>query len=157
MQKIFLLADDDADDTQLFCEALEEIDPSLICYCAMDGKMALDILQNKELKDPQAIFLDINMTGMNGWECLKQLKNKEEFKHIPVLIYSTSSHQKEVNIALDMGALCFFTKPTYFMELKEIVKVLAANLDGNLLKAVGHFNAIKSKKVFACSNQNETS
>lgn len=43
------------------------------------------------------------------------------------------------------------------MELKEIVKVLAANLDGNLLKAVGHFNAIKSKKVFACSNQNETS
>ncbi len=157
MNKIFLLADDDADDTQLFCEALEEIDPSIICYCAIDGKKVLEILKNKELKKPQVILLDMNMPGMNGLECLTQLKDDDEFKHIPVLIYSTSSHQREAKIALDMGALCFFTKPTYFMELKEVVKVLTENLDGNLLEAVGHFNAIKSKKVFACSNENETS
>lgn len=154
MEKIFLLADDDADDRQLFCEALEEIDPSIVCYCAMDGKMVLELLQNEELKKPQVIFLDINMPGMNGWECLKQLKDKDEFKHIPVLIYSTSSHQKEANIALDMGALCFFTKPTYFKELKDILKVLVTNVDGNLLEAISHFNAIKSKKVFACNDEN---
>ena len=150
MEKIFLLADDDADDTHLFCEALKEIDPLIICYCAIDGKKVLDILQNKEFKKPQVIFLDINMPGMNGWECLKQLKNKEEFKHIPVLIYSTSSHQKEANIALDMGALCLFTKPTYFKELKDILKILVANVEENLLESISHFNAIKSKKVFAC-------
>ncbi len=46
MEIIFLLADDDADDTQLFCEALEEIDPSIICYCAIDGRKVLEILQN---------------------------------------------------------------------------------------------------------------
>ncbi len=56
MEKIFLLADDDADDTQLFCEALEEIDPSIICYCAIDGKKVLEILQNAALKKPQVIF-----------------------------------------------------------------------------------------------------
>ena len=150
MEKIFLLADDDADDTQLFCEALHDIDPSIVCYCAIDGKQALAILNNKELKKPQVIFLDINMPGMNGWECLKKLKEIEEFKHIPVLIYSTSSHQREANIALDMGALCLFTKPTYFKELKDILKILVANVDGNLLEAISHFNAIKSKKVFAC-------
>ncbi len=86
------------------------------------------------------------MPGMNGWECLKELKDSEAFKHIPVLIYSTSNHHKEADHALDMGALCFFTKPTYFKELKEILVVLAANVDGSLLEAVSHFNAIHLKK-----------
>lgn len=153
-KKIFLLADDDGDDTSLFCEALEEIDPSIVCYCAKDGKKALEILDNKELEKPQVIFLDINMPGMNGWECLVELKNNELYKQIPVLIYSTSSHQREANIAIDLGALCFFTKPSNFIELKDILKVLAANLDGNLLESVIHFNGIKSKKVFACSDDN---
>ncbi|HZH96411.1 MAG TPA: response regulator [Flavisolibacter sp.] len=156
-EKIFLLADDDADDTQLFCEALEDIDPSIVCYCAADGKKVMEILENKELEKPQVIFLDINMPGMNGWECLAQLKNNEAYRHIPVLIYSTSSHQKEANLALDLGALCFFTKPSDFIELKGILKVLAANMHGNLTEAVSHFNAIKSKKVFACSDENTPS
>ena len=155
MEKIFLLADDDADDTELFCDALEAIDPSIICYCATDGKNVLEILQNATLKKPQIIFLDINMPGMNGWECLKQLKDSEAFKHIPVLIYSTSNHHKEADHALEMGALCFFTKPTYFKELKEILGVLAANVDDSLLEAISHFNGIHSKKVFACGDENK--
>jgi hypothetical protein len=56
-----------------------------------------------------------------------------------------------------MGALCFFTKPNYFMELKDILKVVAVNVNGNLLEAISHFNAIKSKKLFAGSDENETS
>ena len=155
MEKIFLLADDDADDTELFCEALEEIDPSIICHCATDGKKVLEILQNETLKKPHVIFLDINMPGMNGWECLKLLKDSVTFKHIPVLIYSTSNHPKEADHALDMGALCFFTKPTYFHELKEILGVLAANVNGGLLQAISHFNGIHSKKVFACGDEKE--
>ena len=148
MEKVFLLADDDADDTQLFCEALAEIDPAIICYSTIDGTNVLEILQNREFKKPQVIVLDLNMPGMNGCECLKQLKDNEEYRHIPVVIYSTSSHQREANIALEMGALCFFTKPTYFMELIDILKVIGDNLEGNLLEGVSHFNAIKSKKVF---------
>lgn len=157
METIFLLADDDVDDTQFFCDALGEIDPSIICYCAIDGKEVFEILQNPALKKPQIIFLDINMPGMDGWECLTQLKNNEEYKHIPVIIVSTSSHQREADIALDMGALCLFTKPTYYMELKDTLKLLAANVDGSLLQAVSNFNAIKSKKVFTCQDENEIS
>ncbi len=156
MEKIFLLADDDLDDTELFCEALEEIDSSIICYCAIDGKKLFEILQNETLKKPQLILLDINMPGMNGWECLKKLKANEAFQHIPVIIYSTSAHQKEARHALDMGALCFFTKPTYFDELKEILGILAANVNGCLLEAVSHFNDVQSKRVFSFRNENQT-
>lgn len=155
MEKIFLLADDDTDDTELFCEALEQVDPSIICYCAADGKKLLEILDNESLKKPQLIFLDINMPGMNGWECLKRLKDSEAYRQIPVLMYSTSAHQREADRALDMGALCFFTKPTYFNELKEILQVLASNVDGNLLKAFNDFNKSQSKKTFVILPEKE--
>lgn len=153
MRKIFLLADDDSDDKEVFCEALEAIDPSIICYYANDGREALEILDNNRLDMPHLIFLDINMPGMNGWQCLANIKCHPEFKNIPVLIYSTSSHQREANIAIDLGALCFFTKPVDFNELKNILRVVVNNVDGDLLEAIENFNAIKSKKVFNCTDE----
>ena len=143
MKKIFLLADDDRDDTELFREALDEIDPLIVCYCVTNGKQVLEILGNKEFEKPQIIFLDINMPGMNGWECLTKLKTNEQHKDIPVIMYSTSSHKRETNTAIDLGALCFFSKPSDFVELKDILKVIAEILNENLLKAVSHFKAIK--------------
>ena len=134
LKKIFLLADDDTDDTQLFLEALEAVDPSVVCYCASDGSEVLNILSNKER--PQVIFLDVNMPGMNGWQCLKEIKNTEAYKQIPVIMYSTSAHEREVYIALDLGAICFFTKPHDFNELKNILQVITENIHTNLLEAV---------------------
>ena len=149
MKKIFLLADDDSDDTELFREALQAIDSLIVCYCVKNGKQVLETLSNKEFEKPQIIFLDINMPGMNGWECLTELKKNEKYKDIPVIMYSTSSHKREANMAINLGALCFFTKPSDFVELLDILKVIAANLNENLLKAVSHFKAIKFNKTTA--------
>src|SRR5580765_482767 len=120
MNKVLLLADDDVDDRELFCEALQAIDPSIICHLATDGKEVFEILSNNELDKPQLIFLDINMPRMDGWQCLSQLKEKSEYRDIPVLIYSTSVHQRDANRAIELGALCFFAKPNSFSELKNI-------------------------------------
>lgn len=153
MKKIFLLADDDGDDQQLFREALEAVDPTVVCYCAASGLEALDILSKAE--KPHLIFLDVNMPGMNGWQCLKAIKATEAYKHIPVLMYSTSAHQRDVEIALDLGALCFFTKPHNFNELKNILKVMAENFDKNLPNAVTHFNNTTPEGIFACRQLNK--
>ncbi|MEJ7644642.1 MAG: response regulator [Chryseolinea sp.] len=147
MKRIFLLADDDIDDTELFREALEDIDRLIVFYCVSDGKQVLAILGKQEFEKPQIIFLDVNMPGMDGWDCLGELKKNELYKDIPVIMYSTSSHQREANIAIDLGALCFFTKPSDFVELKGILKVIVENLDGNLLQAVSHFMAIKFNRT----------
>ncbi len=146
MKKIFFLADDDSDDAALFCEALEEIGTDIECRWAKDGNMALEMLADNKLQRPQIIFLDINMPGINGFQCLVALKNNDAYKDTPVIIYSTSSHQREATIALDLGALFFFTKPVDFSVLKNILKVIANNLDGNMLEAVKHFDCIKSRK-----------
>ncbi|HEY0654266.1 MAG TPA: response regulator [Chryseosolibacter sp.] len=146
MKKIFVMADDDRDNAELCCEALAGIDRSIICHCVTDGKQVLKRLANKEFQRPQIIFLDINMPGMNGWECLKELKTDEQYRNIPVIMCSTSSHNREANIAIGMGALGFFAKPRDFLELKEILKAIASSLNEDPLKAVSHFAAFKSNK-----------
>src|SRR5882757_6709540 len=92
----FLLADDDADDKTLFCEALAEIDPGIVCHTAADGKEALAILSRRQSRKPDIIFLDINMPVMDGWQCLGKLKENSEHRNIPVIMYSTSSYQRDI-------------------------------------------------------------
>lgn len=148
MKKIFLLADDDMDDKELFQDALNEIDPSINCYFANDGKEALEILGDNTKLPPRIIFLDINMPGMDGWECLSILKSTTEYKDIPVIMYSTSSHRRDIDNALDNGALCFFTKPNEYSELKNILEIITGNIDGDLTASLTNYHGIRTKKEF---------
>jgi CheY-like chemotaxis protein len=134
-KKIFLLVDDDLDDTEMFCEALASIDNSIVCHCAGNGQEALQTL-NTLYEKPNIIFLDVNMPVMNGWQCLKHLKEDERYKQIPVIIVSTSSHKRESEIAADLGALCYLTKPNDFDELTIVLQVIVANLDDGLSSAL---------------------
>ena len=143
MSKVFLLADDDTDDAELFKEALSVADSSAIFYHARDGQEVLDMLEDSNLEDPNFIFLDINMPVLNGWECLSKLKSDKAYNNIPVIIYSTASHQREIDIAFNLGASCFFTKPKDFKELKVNLKVLVDNVDSNLSQTVGGLKGFK--------------
>ena|ERR1700722_12677604 len=145
MNKTFLLADDDPDDVSMFREALSIIDPSIIFYYAQNGRGVLDNLGDKNLENPDIIFLDINMPIMNGWECLAKLKQSELYRDIPVFIYSTASRNKEVEKAFDMGAVCFFTKPTEFKQLVNNLKVIADSLGKDMPALIGHLKGIQSK------------
>src|ERR1700742_4342006 len=95
MKPRFLLIDDDTDDRELFSEALATVDPVIVCDQATDGAEALDRLIKREISEPDIIFLDINMPVMNGWQFLTKLKSVEKYRHIPVIVYSTSSNQKD--------------------------------------------------------------
>jgi len=149
--KRFLLVDDDLDDTGLFSEALCEIDPDIICYIEHNGRTALERLKDGDFDHPDIIFVDINMPGMNGWQCLTEIKKDERFRKIPVIVYSTSSYSGDADKAIEMGALCFFTKPSNYNLLKEILKAFADNLDGNIVNAISSFNGITANKIFNCS------
>jgi CheY-like chemotaxis protein len=82
-----LIVDDDIDDVEIFTEAIKTISSQVNCIRASDGAEGLQLLENI---NPDIIFLDINMPGMDGSECLSVIKKKEIFKNIPLVIYSTS-------------------------------------------------------------------
>lgn len=142
----FLLADDDADDKTLFCEALAEIDPAIVCHTASDGKEALAILSEKQIKKPSIIFLDINMPVMDGWQCLGKLKEHNDHRDIPVIMYSTSSYQRDIELALESGAFCFFTKPSDYRELRTILRLIATTPVDSLSNTMKEFKNLKFTK-----------
>ncbi|MEP7106475.1 MAG: response regulator [Ferruginibacter sp.] len=122
-----LLVEDDKDDQALFCEALSCVQPALSCQIANNGVEALDLI--RQLPPFDIIFMDLNMPKMNGFECLKYLKDSPLFKHIPVIIISTSSHQFEIERCKQLGAAMYFTKPASFKELFDKLKnVLSKDL-----------------------------
>jgi CheY-like chemotaxis protein len=123
----FALADDDADDAELFTEALAAINPGILCECASNGKVLLDKIRNRNADLPDIIFLDINMPEMNGWDSLTELKKHSSLKDIPVVMYSTSSTHRDVQAAKKLGANFFYTKPDNFRQLKLFLENLIEN------------------------------
>ena len=113
----FFLIDDDSDDRELFSEALAAVDDSIVCYYAEDGEDAIEKLYSKRIDKPDVIFLDINLPAMTGWQCLDKIKTSEDTRDVPVIMYSTSSHTRDKNLARGLGALCLVTKPHDYKEI----------------------------------------
>lgn len=116
---LILIIDDDSEDSELFCEAVSEIDPTISCQRAKDGKEALRWLNSESASLPDYIFLDINMPVMNGRECLIEIKKNRRFSSIPVIMYSTTSDTNEIRGYYALGAYDFLIKPPNFSKLVE--------------------------------------
>lgn len=123
---VFFLADDDEDDRMLFQEALAEVDKEIRCIMVRNGREALDVLQNEMLLLPDYIFLDLNMPMLNGLQCLAELKQIELLRHIPVIMYSTSSDKDSREESKRLGAVDFFVKPSNFTGLKNYLQKFAS-------------------------------
>lgn len=132
MKKIFLV-DDDADDRMIFREALEEVTRDFECHTATNGAVALNMLYDKLIEIPDLIFLDVNMPYLNGWQCLTALKSEPAFKEIPVIMFSTSSQAEDIERATANGALCFFSKPDDFEDIKKSLKIVAGHLEAGTI------------------------
>jgi CheY-like chemotaxis protein len=85
---------------------------------------ALKILQRDQLL-PDYIFLDINMPFMNGQKCLTELKSNPVYSKIPVVMYSTTSNEQQIEECRILGA-SFLTKPNSFSELLRVLRPILA-------------------------------
>jgi len=117
--KVLFIIDDDRDDQEFLMEALKEIDPSCDCYTAMNGQEGLKKLENNAIPFPSLIFLDLNMPRINGQKFLATLKREPRFSSIPVVIYTTSSHQKDIDEMKQLGAVNYLVKQPDNSLLKE--------------------------------------
>jgi len=124
--KTCLLVDDDDDDKEIFCLALQKVDPSIDCTTARDGREALSILNNNSFV-PDYIFLDLNMPLMDGKECLKEIRKRGHLNHIPVIIFSTSAADKDVEETKRLGANSFITKPPLVATLAKKLSEIFSN------------------------------
>lgn len=112
MPKTFnvLIVDDDEDDQLLIRAAFQTDSSQYNLHFACDGT---DVLENIESPRflPDLILLDLNMPRINGFEVLKHLKNSPLYRHVPVIMLTTSDHQTDIDLAYELGANSFITKP----------------------------------------------
>ncbi len=116
-----LLADDDADDCNFFKEALEELQLSVNLTTVHGGDELMKLLTNETNELPHVLFLDINMPRKNGFECLSEIKQNEKLKDLPVVIFSTSSSQDNINRVFKIGAHIYIRKPGDFSQLMQVI------------------------------------
>jgi DNA-binding NtrC family response regulator len=130
-----LIVDDDADDRELFIDAIKEVDSEIECTTAVDGKQALEQLKNSYNSLPDFIFLDLRMPRFSGKKCLLQIKADERLKSIPVIIYTTSKDVEEAKELRELGAVHFISKPSDPEEIYYIVSfVLEEQLNSRRLQ-----------------------
>ena len=117
------LIDDDSDDREIFAMALEDADKLCKCITAKSGIDALQILNADQTFAPDYIFLDLNMPLLPGTKCLMEIKQIPRLVDTPVIIYTTSSHEKDIEESKRLGAAHFLVKAP---GLKSLTQMLSA-------------------------------
>jgi response regulator RpfG family c-di-GMP phosphodiesterase len=114
-----LMADDDIDDQVFLKMAIKKYSSNIKVKCFENGLELLKYLENHV--KPNIIILDLNMPLKNGKETLKDIKTDDRFKHIPVLIYSTSKDPAEITSIYKLGGNSYISK---FNNLKDLDKTI---------------------------------
>lgn len=96
-----LLIDDDEDEHLFFQWSVEKIGSDINLLGALSAEQAQTLL---EQSIPDIIFLDINLPGADGFDCLNAIRNLPAVKDVPVFMYSTEITETSRQKAISLGA-----------------------------------------------------
>ena len=115
--RTILLAEDSPADAEMAIDALKEARLANPIVHVEDGVEAMDYLlrrgafAHREEGLPAVLLLDIKMPRMDGLEVLRQIRNAEELKRLPVVILSSSREESDLARSWDMGVNAYVVKP----------------------------------------------
>lgn len=126
-----LIADDDPEDRMLIRDALYESRLKNGLQFVENGEQLTDYLNNRgEYSDiikyprPGIILLDLNMPKKDGREALREIKQDEKLRSIPVIVLTTSKAEEDILKTYNLGVNSFISKPVTFEGLVEIMITL---------------------------------
>lgn len=129
-RELILLIEDDADEIHLMKRALSKaglVNPlhvithgsEVIPYCEGKGEYA----DRSRFPLPGLIFLDLKLPGISGLYLLAWIKGNPDFRHIPVVLFTSSDDPEDLRRAYQFGANSYLIKPMDFEEFVEMIKV----------------------------------
>ena len=120
-----LLVEDGHVQTLLVKTALAELPQLDLLHVAKNGVEAMEFLMRVNGQLPDLILLDINMPEKNGFEVLGELISAPVLRRIPVIVFTTSDCQKDIDLAYEIGANTYVTKPVTLGDLKQVLDRIA--------------------------------
>jgi len=74
---------------------------------AIDGKKALEFFDGRDI---DIVVTDLNMPGMDGIELISEIRVKEPYRNIPIVLFSAGSEEEQQKIMETSGATMLFDK-----------------------------------------------
>jgi CheY-like chemotaxis protein len=124
-----LYVEDTPDDVFLMQRAFRQIAPDVDVRVITNGQEAADVLGASPEKAAEApplslIILDLNLPGRSGLEVLQTIRSKGRFPKVPVILFSASNRQEDIDSCYLAGANAYLVKPSASEELRTLVKLI---------------------------------
>jgi len=113
-----LIVEDNPQDAELTIRALRKQNLANQIFVVEDGEEALDFIFSRGqyedrtgLKLPKVVFLDLKLPKVSGLEVLKEIKEDQQMKKLPVVVVSSSREDPDIKTAYELGANGYVVKP----------------------------------------------
>lgn len=117
-----MLVDDNADLLDFLKESLQSEFREILL--ASSGNKALKMIESGNI--PDLIVSDVNMSDGDGYKLCKEIKDREKYSHIPVVLLSAHRQEESQNESYKIGAEAFLPKPFEIDTLLELVRNILA-------------------------------
>jgi signal transduction histidine kinase/CheY-like chemotaxis protein len=117
--KKILVTDDDVRNIFSLTKALEIHNMNVIT--AVDGKEALKQLE--ENPDTSVVLMDIMMPEMDGYEAMQKIRQKREFKNLPIIAVTAKAMSGDREKCIQAGASDYISKPVDIDQLLSLLRV----------------------------------
>lgn len=131
VQPLLLIIEDSNEDFEAFQRFLRQSPLAIPIYRCLNGDQALAFLYHTDrYTDPESaprpglILLDLNLPGTDGREVLHRIKQDDDLKSVPVVIFTTSNNPKDIEACYQQGANGYIIKPMDFGLLKRSIQTL---------------------------------
>lgn len=132
---IIFYADDDEDDLLMFEDAINTISQNsekvIRLHTHRNGENLIESIRSFTSRN-KVVFLDLNMPLKSGFEFLEEIRSISETMETPIVIYSTSKDERNVQLSQELGANFYAYKPFDYKELLTMLSnVIHINWENN--------------------------
>ena len=128
---VVLMAEDNEHDIIAARRAWKKNNIANPLFVVNNGEECLDFLHRRgKYSDqetsprPGVLLLDLNMPRMDGLTTLKNIREDKKFKHLPVVILTTSKQDEDRCQSYELGVNAYIVKPVGFANFSEAVKTI---------------------------------
>lgn len=119
MDKKVLIVDDDVRNIFALTSLLEEYQMQVLF--AENGQEGIDLVQ--QTPDLDIVLMDVMMPGMDGYETMRQLRQRPELRHLPIIALTAKAMQGDREKCIEAGASDYIAKPVDSEQLISLLRV----------------------------------
>lgn len=130
-QALFLIVEDNEDHVLLIRRAFSKSKVLNPIQVVRTGEEAIEYLEGvgrfrnrAEFPLPAVVLLDLKLPGMDGFDILRRVRARPELRSLRIVVLTSSSEIRDVNLAYQLGANSFLVKPVDFEDFLRVAQAL---------------------------------